>query len=592
VFPRSLVVRLSKIPRTGGSHLMMFDTGGEAFLSVNGIMAFGRYVRRSPAVIWLVSLEDLTTPDEINDALTVYLQAMAEMAASAEKQDLIVVLTKGDLLLRSERYPELPTSAGEFLLEHELHPCGDSWQKLEQISNDLQRWLLRLGFHQFINRAEDKFANVRYCILSAQGTSAVNGTMEVGLMPRGVLAPLFWLWRRHLGPPIWVDTPTGRELFFTLEDAMRDSPEGSVIQLGSEIYRLQNQVQVRQSIRLQGRGNGKTIIRGTTEGYDIAFGGPDARFEASDILFQHDGSNPADVFRAVRGEVIFRRCGFAGGIASPERGGSGDGLILAKEIVAKVVDCEFTRNQGNGVSVRDRARVLIEASQCRGNKGSGIHCLSMEACNIVRNNCSGNEGHGLRLAGTAIAALEGNICQGNRRCGISCTESCQPTVRNNVCQDNGLSGIQIKNDAKPELEGNQCQGNQASGIAYSDMSAGTARENRCQGNAHCGISVGDQAQPILEENSCAGNAQHGIMIQGDAAGQASKNQCSNNSGCGISLENHASPSIVEGNECAANKTYGIAVAATVGKKVRLRGNNCHDNRVEQTRDLRKGGWFG
>src|SRR5262249_48001508 len=132
-----------------------------------------------------------------------------------------------------------------------------------------------------------------------QGTAAVKGAMEVGLMPRGVLAPLFWLWRRHLGPAVWVDTPSGRELFFSLDDALREAPAGSVIQLGPEVYRLQSQVQIRQSIRLQGKGNGKTIVRGTADGYDIAFGGPEARLEAAEILFQHDGGKPADVFRAV-----------------------------------------------------------------------------------------------------------------------------------------------------------------------------------------------------------------------------------------------------------------------------------------------------
>jgi parallel beta-helix repeat protein len=596
VFPRSLVVRLSHIPRARGSHLMMFDTGGEAFLTVNGVMAFGRYVRRSPAVIWLISLEDLASPDEPNDSLTVYLQAMAEMAAEPEKQELIVVLTKGDLLLRSERYPELPESASDFLLQHELDPSGDSWQVLEGISADLHDWLLRIGFHQFVNRAEDKFANVRYCILSAQGTSAVNGALEVGLMPRGVLAPLFWLWRRHLGPAVWVDTPEGRELYFALDEALREAPAGSVIHLGPEVYRLQMQVQVRQSIRLLGKGNGKTIVRGSAEGYDIAFGGPDARFEAADILFQHDGTKPADVFRAVRGEIIFRRCAFAGGdpagLASPDRGVSGDGLILAKDVVANIFECEFTRNIGNGLSIRDNAKALVEASQCRGNKGAGIHCTTAEKCMIVRNHCSGNDGHGIRLGAAAVATIEANICQGNRRCGIASTENSEPVLRGNFCQENGLNGIQVKNDAKPELESNQCLDNQASGIAYADLAAGSAKDNHCQGNAHFGIALCDQVQPRLEENICSNNGQHGIVYLGDSGGSANKNQCAQNSGCGISVENHAVPAEIQGNECAANKSHGIAVASTVAKRVRLRSNNCHDNRGEQTRDLRKSTWFG
>src|SRR5262245_19701819 len=65
VFPRAEVLRLQHIPRVGGCHLMMFDTGGEAFLSVNGIVSYARYVRNSPAIIWLISLYDSGSPEEL-----------------------------------------------------------------------------------------------------------------------------------------------------------------------------------------------------------------------------------------------------------------------------------------------------------------------------------------------------------------------------------------------------------------------------------------------------------------------------------------------------------------------------------------------
>jgi parallel beta-helix repeat protein len=155
-----------------------------------------------------------------------------------------------------------------------------------------------------------------------------------------------------------------------------------------------------------------------------------------------------------------------------------------------------------------------------------------------------------------------------------------------------LNGIQVKNDAKPEIESNQCIGNQPAGIAYVDTSAGIARDNRCQGNFSFGIVLSDQAQPVLEENSCLNNGQHGILYLGDSGGSASNNQCSHNAGCGISVEKNALPAEIEGNECAGNKVHGISVATTVAKRVRLRGNNCHDNHGEQTRDMRKTTWFG
>lgn len=589
VFPRAHVMRLDSIPRVGGCHLMMFDTSGEAFRDVNGIMAYGRYVRRSPCVVWLISLEDLGAPEELNDFLTVYLQALAEMSTPPGKQELVVVLTKGDLLLKSEKHANLPESARAFLLEHELDPRTDSWQKLEQVSDDLRDWLATSGFHQFVNRSQKAFAAVRFSVISAQGTSDVGGSLEFGLMPRGVLAPLFWLWRT-LAPPVWVDTPDGKRLYFSLEEALRDSPAGSTIHLEEMTYQLRGQLQMRQSIHLVGRGLRKTIICGRAEGYDLAFGSQGGRFEASDICFKHEGPAPADVFRAVRGEVVLKRCAFSGGVAVPEKNGTGDGLILARDVAAALSECEFVDNQGCGLSIRDRVRARIENCQARGNQSSGIFCASEEKCLVARNVCSGNRAHGIRAGENAIAQLENNVCQKNQRSGISCADSSAPIVQSNDCQDNGLSGIQVKNEARPVLDDNRCQDNQASGIAYSDSAAGVARKNLCSGNAHCGIALTDVVNPELRENSCQKNGQHGISYVAAAGGIAQKNQCSMNSGCGIQVEGQAAPA-VEDNACHRNQSHGLAIAATVGK-LRLRGNDCRDNRGEQTRDQRKRGWFG
>src|SRR5262245_38912901 len=190
VFPRAEILRLQHIPRVGGCHLIMFDTSGEAFQTVNGIMSYARYVKRSGAVIWLISLENIESPEELDRVLTVYMQALAEMKGEAARQELIVVLTKGDLLMTSENIPDLPPRARDFLLEHRLDPRTDSWLRLEQLSRELKEWMLEAGYHQFVNRAEDSFSAVRYCLISAQGADAANGELEFALMPRGVLAPL------------------------------------------------------------------------------------------------------------------------------------------------------------------------------------------------------------------------------------------------------------------------------------------------------------------------------------------------------------------------------------------------------------------
>ena len=590
VFPRAEVIRLQNIPRVGGCHLMMFDTSGEAFLTVNGVMAYARYVKRSPSVIWLISLENMDSPDELDRVLTVYLQALAEMKGESSKQELIVVLTKGDLLLNSPKVPRLPELAEDFLLNHQLDPCGDSWLRLDQVSKELGNWIVDAGYHQFANRARDSFAAVRYCIISAQGADATNGELDFGLMPRGVLAPLFWLWRQ-IAPPVWVETPgeKGYQLFFTLDEALEESPAGSMIHLAAATYQPKAPLQVRKAVRIKGRGLAKTIIRGSGEGYDIAFGGGDAKLEISDVAFVHEGPKPADVFRALRGEIHIRRCSFSGGI-NQNREIGGDGIFLAKEVRGDIAECEINRNQGSGVTLRDDARVRLERNQIRGNGGPGILCLSSNVSELFSNECSGNQGHGIRIGLHSLARLDSNVCRGNRRSGIACTDSAQPEVRACECLGNGLNGIQIKNDAKPVLEGNHCMENKASGISYSDTALGTARDNECLDNAHCGISLADVARPDLQENRCHRNGQHGIGYTASAGGVTRENQCYANAGCGISLEMQASPTL-EDNDCSGNQGHGITIAATVGK-IRLRGNTGRDNRGDLMHDLRKRGWFG
>jgi parallel beta-helix repeat protein len=589
VFPRAEVLRLRRIPRVGGCHLMMFDTSGEAFLSVNGVVNYARFVKNSPAVIWLVSLEDVVSPEELDRVLTVYLQALAELKGDAGKQELIVVLTKGDLVLNSEKVPALPPRARNMLLEHQLDPRGDSWLQLEALSRDLKEWLEAAGYHQYVNRADDSFAAVRYCIVSAQGADAAGGQLAVELMPRAVLAPLFWLWRK-VAPPVWVESPgeKGRRLFFSLEDAGDESPAGSTIHLGAATYELRRQLLLRRSVTVRGRGREQTIVRGSAEDYDIAFGGKGAKAEIDGVQFEHAGSRPADVFRAVRGEVVLRRCGFRGGIALG-REIVGDGLTLARDVSGLISECDAVGNSGCGISLRDGADVRVEKCRCSGNGSSGIQCLSAEAPIITANTCDENEAHGIRLGGLTFARLEGNTCRANGRAGIACHDSAQPEIRGNQCTQNALGGILIKNDCKPAIESNRCRENAGSGVSFTDAAMGTVFDNECDENAHCGVALGDRARPELSANRCHHNGHHGIGYTGSASGSVVGCRCDENGGCGINVEGDAAPNL-DNNDCHGNVSHGVCVASS-DAKLRVRGTTGADNGGELVHDMRRKRWF-
>src|SRR5438270_11510092 len=101
---------------------------------------------------------------------------------------MIVVLTKADLLLDRD----LPPEALDFLHNDDLDPrstpaSGDTWGRLQTLSDRLREWLKKQGYEGFVNVAANSFKGVHYCLVSAQGAADRDGRMALQLMPRGVL---------------------------------------------------------------------------------------------------------------------------------------------------------------------------------------------------------------------------------------------------------------------------------------------------------------------------------------------------------------------------------------------------------------------
>ncbi|MBM4353534.1 MAG: hypothetical protein FJ109_07010 [Deltaproteobacteria bacterium] len=192
-FPKPTIVRLEGVPQLSQCHLLIYDTGGEVFGQVGQLIKFGGYVVRSPVVVWLASLEDVDGPLQLENMLTVYLEAMFKLGGDPKQQRLLFVLAKGDRLRRLGSSGALPPEL-EAALDRD--PTGD--EELLKLSRAIGHWLEGYpGLTNFVRRAGREFAGVDFLVTSALGGEPNKDQLDVSAVPRGVLAPVLLAWARQ-----------------------------------------------------------------------------------------------------------------------------------------------------------------------------------------------------------------------------------------------------------------------------------------------------------------------------------------------------------------------------------------------------------
>ena len=559
------ILRLSEVPRLGGCQLLIFDCSGEVWLDGIKIRDGGRFVRNSPSVIWLISLTDLKSPADLNDMLDIYLHALATMKVNPQEQSIVFTLTKGDLLLLRPDFPEL---ARHFLYNDDLDPRDDSWQRLQAVSDVLEEWLANSGFQKVVNTAKSRFRTARYCVVSALGAPAGQQQTELEVMPRGVLAPLFWAWRLQRSAA-WLNDERKRTLYFSLPDALAEAPDGATIELEAEEYRVAGALSIRRPVRIVGAGMLGTKVIAAAEKWGVGIGA-DGTVSFQDFTIEVEEGPPADVVRVVRGRFDAVGCRFRGGTADERHVGSG--LVLAGESSGTIADSIFAGNQRHGLVVRDRAQFRVERCRALNNGLTGIYCESLAVNLLVGNDCTANR-HGIWSKGAGEFIIEDNHCHHNGKTGLR-LENAQGFARENRLVSNGEAGLEVAGVGQPTVARNSCESNAEHGILIAGEVLGVFEENECRSNKASGIRVSESARPILVKNRCAANALHGIHIDQSAAGECRENACEHNGEDGIRVDGAAAPELVS-NQCEANTADGIGVLEQA--KPALEQNTCHRN---------------
>ena len=603
VFQQPQVLRLDHIPRIGGCQLIIFDTGGEAFLDTAVMADAAKYVRNSTAVVMLLSIkadEEQGGPDLINAMMTVYLQSMSQTGGRTQEQNLIVVLTKGDELVDR---PDIPESARDALSAPNYSPASSIWDSLQQSSDDLERWLRSeyCGYHNFVNLVRSRFKAVRYCLVSAQGQAADENGIIYQIMPRGVIAPLLWLWRLQYAP-VWVEAEDGgRELYLDFADAVANAG-GRTIRLEGQRYLINRPIKVTSPLTIVGAGKGKTILLlgGAKCGLEITLPNkddtPKKPVTLRGLTVRRFGVHPGDVIRLLHGGLRLAECAVTGGKAGElgEETCQGHGLRLTSEAQLAVAGTDFTKNSGIGLLLQGGSSTKVEGCTFTDNGMAGVH-LATTARAAVRGSTFRANKVGIKIEQAQSTTIEGNSCEQNTENGILVKGSVGSDVklRNNRCSGNAKSGVVVRDRAAPLVDGNVCEKNGGDGLAFLDTSGGTASGNRLTGNAISGLRVADQSDPTVENNVATGNVANGIVVTHTAAGSVRQNECSNNRGDGIRVEG-VGEVVLANNTATDNAGHGVAILKAESKaKFTPTADQLKGNRKGPVRDERPktGGWF-
>ena len=195
-FPRPSLHQLIDMPHFKTRTWLVYDPPGEAFESDADIEKFAHFVSNSRAVVFLISIPDLSEPkgQDMYRLLELYVLGMKRLHADTKKQHLVITFTKSDRI-----YDQIQpyTIAHKHLLDGDYKLMSDPKQYLKRItavSQDLENFVqTELEGAAFLRFARNSFKSVALCAVSALGSAPEAGKLLTKIRPHCVADPLVWV---------------------------------------------------------------------------------------------------------------------------------------------------------------------------------------------------------------------------------------------------------------------------------------------------------------------------------------------------------------------------------------------------------------
>lgn len=292
----------------------------------------------------------------------------------------------------------------------------------------------------------------------------------------------------------------------TLEEAVREAPEGATIYLEAGEYNVDNGIEVRKPLHLVGAGMAVSIITGEGDEYLMLYNG-DGLLTVENLAFRYDGKKSLSMLTVRNGEVAISGCHFS---TKAKLTGVlyliSAALLLDNDAKGSVKDSIITNNVV-GILVNEDAYLTVNSTTLATN-AFGIIFFAQSSGKVQGNILSDNSISGITVGSNADPLIEDNQILANT-IGIFYIDEAGGLARKNTISSNSV-GIVLLDSANPTLESNLCTNNADSGIDYSDESAGIARNNECAWNK-VGIKVSGKADPNLQNNNCHDNTDKDVI---------------------------------------------------------------------------------
>jgi len=202
-FPIPTIVQFSDMPRFKDRFLIFYDVGGENFERASRLINNANFVKRSQTAIFFMSLPDLEyDTQQMHHLLSVYIQGLKDLGGNPKEQNLLVVLTKGDLLApKLEKHNEiwnyLVNGDTKNLQYANLNP---QLAEMKKISKSLKAFIREdIGAAGFLNLGEKNFRAVDFCIISALGAAPKGDQLDISVTPKRIFDPILWVMNNSTG---------------------------------------------------------------------------------------------------------------------------------------------------------------------------------------------------------------------------------------------------------------------------------------------------------------------------------------------------------------------------------------------------------
>jgi len=221
-FPIPTIVQFSDMPKFKDRFLIFYDTGGESYERASRLIANANFVKRSQTAIFFMSLHDLEyNPQEMSRLLTVYIQGLTELGGNPKEQNLLIVLTKGDLLApklegRKEIWDYLVNGDVKNIQYSYINAQMAEMKKISKLLKDFLRH--DIGSAGFVNLAEKNFRSVDVSIISALGSAPKGDQLDISATPKRIFDPILWVMNNSSG---W------RAFFFRLKASLSNSTKNA-----------------------------------------------------------------------------------------------------------------------------------------------------------------------------------------------------------------------------------------------------------------------------------------------------------------------------------------------------------------------------